>query len=255
MRPAETDAAAEAKRARAARSEDTGRRTLNARGTGMKKIAVLTALLAGMCASAFAASVSTGVQFGYSPLFVSIDDSKEHVEVYTDGTDTYSAYNLGGSLFIGAGDFIPIPLYVQLSTGLSRHSTKNTYTSDNDKTTDSTETRSVSPEFGVLIGYQIPITPAFKITPSVECGLTSILPVTEEIVLSLNSFNAGTQIDCFINGGWFIKGQFMYGFAFSTKQTNTYTKKNGGSKTVTISEYTTALHGPTFSIGAGYKFS
>ncbi|WP_162505039.1 hypothetical protein, partial [Treponema endosymbiont of Eucomonympha sp.] len=73
----------------------------------MKKTAVLTALLAGICASAFAASVSTGVQFGYSPIFENFSSTgsgKYETEAKTDSyvgeTNSYglNAYGLDGSL-------------------------------------------------------------------------------------------------------------------------------------------------------------
>jgi hypothetical protein len=218
----------------------------------MKKTAVLTALLAGMCASAFAASVSTGVQFGYSPIFENfsstgsgkVENSGTETDSYVGETNSYglNAYGLDGSLFLRVSDFISIPLYVQFNIGLFWEKLKYDYgeyePEDKTKQTISVDADANCPEFSVLIGYQIPVIPVLKITPSIQFNHN----------LLLISLNAGAQVDYFIKGGWFVKGQFMYGFKiFHTEEETVYKK--------VFNENSVDLYGPTFSLGVGYRFS
>jgi hypothetical protein len=172
MRPAETDAArtgpgaaAAAKRTRVARSEDNSRRTLSARGTCMKKTVVLTALLAGMCASAFA-SGKVGADFGVSPFMF-----------FTDNNEADPAWDLDGNLFVGY-DFseLGIPIGIQGNVGLLRLSEKASDSGDSMTAVQN------NVELGLLIYVPIALAPSLYISP--EFGFSHQIMTSAKISTS-----------------------------------------------------------------------
>jgi hypothetical protein len=237
MRPAETDAArtgqgaAAAKRTRVARSEDTGRRTLSTRGTYMKKTSVLTALLAGMCASAFAAQVKLGADFGAIP------------EYESNETESSSQFNLHEELHIGY-KVQDIPFEIEGNIGLNQGVLGGKSQGVN------ASASAYFYGFGLMVGFPVEISSLFTISPRIGLNRYNFISAKAESGGSSESYKRSelqdkdsldfTAIKFGVAGDFnttqnvFIRGQFLYNFE--------------------IAKDTKSFYGPSFSIGAGYKF-